>query len=507
MKEYYDNDLTNEIEDLIINKRLDTAKEKIDDYLQKYPHERKIKSIILKYYIATDELDKAYEYALDNKDTTFRTKQLYILFYKEYGRLLVKLNKFEEAEEVLKEAIDYTGEDNHSFVTLLGTAYSMNNQYEKAVELYKKHENFQNKNDLNISLCKIYYVNNKYEEAIICANKTDDHNLKSMQLKKKYYYLGKSYLMLGKNNEALENLKKVLTTKDDYYYKAYFLIARIYTFQGKFIEASHICDEFIKANRCGSSVTNLMSDIYGALNNPDRMHNSFMFLDPREEDYKQGKICFECLDFEQAIKYFEKYLLNKFKPHEEEVKYYLILANFKCQRYQECLKLIYEYGKNDEHQKDLRRIEFYSKYKLGEEVYPISYTSTQMIKYSEYAAYSHITEKHLGVGFGTSISNRDFFKDIKKYLTKDRYNPNYSLDAYELKFEDFKDYIYSYSITNDRLVVICVPNTNHILTIYPDNGNYTINDDLDIEESDLKKNKKILSRTEKFNQKYAKFMK
>ena len=517
MKEHYDNDLIRDIETQIKMKRYDLAKEKLDEYIQLYPNEKRIKSVVLRYYQKVGDYETALQYAQDNIKSSFGKKNMYALFLKEYAYVLNHFKRYDEAIQLLEDAINRMGGEITLLITTLGSIYSKNGEVQKAEQLFKKYENQHNKHDLNETLAMIYSLNGNCEAAIETAKKTDDIYLNEIQKKRKYYCLGKAYNMLFKKEtdefkkiELLEkaeaSYRKALSKKDDYYYKSYYALAYLYYQVGRLLEAQTICEEIIKDNRGGENVNNLYCSICDELNNSERLIDTKTFKDPKEKVYSQSIICYEAKDFDKASYYLSHYLELNGKTHEIEAKHLLILCALKLGKYKDCLDLMYEYGDFDpKHEKEYSRIKYFCKYMLGEELNAISYTAEQINHYSEASALNHIKIKHLSKEFGVSISDWRFLKQIKGELTKDKLNPYYAFDVYELKFDDYEGLLYKYNVNLEKLIVVCIPNTKKILTMFPSKAEILM-DELDIDDNDIKKKNNTRSRVDKFNQKYAKCM-
>ncbi len=504
MKEYYDNDKLAKIKEFLDTNKLELAKELIDEYRILYPDDGMIKYLTVRYYNKTQQYEEAYNYCLDQIGIKFRTNRIMSHFYCEFSRALIALGQLEEAIGYLEYAVDYTKGRENRLVCELISAYSMSGDYQSAVKAAEKYKSFGNSNALELTMAKIHYIHSEYGLSIKSALDIDDTSIKNTQLQKKYYILGKAYLEIGDYENAIESLKKVLVVKNDHYYLAYFLIAKLYATQGNLLESARILEEMVKDNRAGVDVNNLLCDVYGALNNPDRLSNIQKYMSPQEKEYQDGKMCFEQLDFLSSIKHFENYINNPGKLYENEVRYLLILARFKAGQYRECLDDIYAYNANEKEAKEILRMTYYCKYKLGEAESKPNYTPMQIFNYSQKEAAKHISGRHLGTDFEKYISYPRLFELISKDLTPDKINPYTSFDKYELDIEKYRNYIGDFKKEYQILTVICLPGTRNILTFYVDEK--TNDDDLEITEGDLNKKKKTLSRIDKFNQKYSQFV-
>ena len=504
MKEYYDNDLLQRIKTSIDFGKFDLAKSLIDEYKEKYPDDGMIKYLTVRYYNFTKQYEKAYNYCFDQIGTKFRTNRIMSHFYCEFSITLLALGLNEEAVNYLEYAVNYTNGEENRLICQLLDAYSINGEYQKAIQVAQKYKNYDNESEINLAMTKIHYLNSEYELSIKCALETNDSKIKNTQIQKKYYNLGKSYYEIGDQEEAIKAFKKVLILKNDYYYLAYFLLAKIYVSQNNLEEAARILEDIVKANRGGTDVNNLLSNVYGALNNPDRLTNINKYLNPKVIEYEKGKMCFEQLDFLSAIKHFENYINNHGTDYKKEVLYLLILSRFKANQYRQCLDDIYAYNASENQAKDILRMTFYCKFKLNEAEVTPNYTPMQIFNYDPKLASNHISGRHLNIDFEKYISYERLFEIIKKDLTPDKLNPYAAFDKYELDLKKYSNYIRDYNSESTILNVICLPGTSNILTIYTDEK--TEDDDLEITQSDLNKKKKALSRIDKFNQKYSQFV-
>ena len=505
MKEYYDNEKLALIKNYLDASKFDLAKELIDEYQILYPNDGMLKYLTVKYYNMTKQFKEAYIYCMDQIGIKFRNDRIMAHFYCEFAIDLIALERYEEAIGYLEYAVGYTNGSEKKLVSKLLILYSLNGDYQNAIQAADKYKNFSNENEIDLTMSKIHFYNEEYGLCIKCGLNVRDSELKKTQLQKKYYILGKAYIEFEDYDNAIESLKKVLIIKNDHYYLAYFLIARLYAMQGNLEEAARMLEEMVKDNHAGIEVNNLLCDIYGVLNNPDRLSNVRKYMNPKEIEYQNGKMCFEQLDFLSAIRHFENYINNHGTVYKKEVLFLLILSRFKAGQYRQCLDDIYAFDGTKKQSKEILRMTYYCKYKLGEAEENPNYTPMQIFNYSAREAANHISGRHLGTDFVKYISYPRLFELLAKDLTMDKINPYSSFDKYELDIDKYRNYIGDFKKEYKTLTVICLPGTRNILTLYIDE-NSDCDNDLEITNEDLNKGKKTLSRIDKFNQKYSKFV-
>ena len=503
MKEYYDNDLLSEIRYNITNKKFDVAKIKIDEYIKKYPNDGMIKVLLMQYYNNTNQQQEACNLGYEQIGVKFREDKIFAGMYREFAVALEALDRIDEAISYLEYAVSQTNGKISFIIAELAKMYSKNQEPDKAIKILNDNMNYRNENDYYLVMAKVYLTNNDYQLSIDVASKANDSKLKANQIQKKYYTIAQSYFSLGELESALQNFKKVLTIKTERYYISYYTMARIYALQGKFQDAANICEELLKLKRGGTDVKSLLNDVYQAMDKPNGSLNISKYISPTEEDYRNGKYCIEQFDYLSALNHFNKYLEKKGKFHENEVLFLIILCKFKLGKYRECLDEIYTFNPSDEQVNDITRMKFYCKCVLNELGQEQTYTTIQVANYSEENALNHVNQRHILSDFNKYISFKRLFEIVRTDLTKDKLDPYAPFDRYELDLEKYENYIEKLNLNCNKLTVICLPNTKNILTMFT---NVQKEDDLDISEANLNVKKKTLSRTEKFNQKYAKFV-
>ena len=490
MKKYYDIDLISDIDYAIDRKMFDAAKKKIFDYQELYPNDTRIKISILKYYNAIRDYQSALNYALDNLNANFRDNQSYAKFYCEFAACLIALKKYEEAIKYLNNAVRMTGGKYYHIIYMLAEAYSLNGQFERAVNLYIKYMDEKNCDYYYLNLSKLYFLNKDYKQSILFGNKSRDVNLKNLQIQKKYYYLGKSSFELHRYEDAEKYLKKVLSVKNVRYYSAYFALAKIYYRTGRIEEATSICEEMTKNNVADSGVYNLLSKLYGSSKNIAKANELLDHYDNDEKEYYMGDLALKTFRYEDAINHFTKYLESNDDYHNEKAFYKIIVAKFRLGLYEEVLDLIEKFSsENMTLMQDVKRMKFYSKNVLGQEIYPESYVGKQIINYSEKEAVAHVFYRHvLNKGFKDGVDLKKLFVDVKDMLNKDKLCVVSAFDVYRLDINNLGD---DKNKTYNTLEVICLPNTSNILTMYPNTCSNIENDELDINNNDFKKEKKV----------------
>ena len=219
--------------------------------------------------------------------------------------------------------------------------------------------------------------------------------------------------------------------------------------------------------------------------------------------------------FEEAISDL-KYILNI------QIDVYaldeLFFTYYYLNKYSEALELLpvlYSYGNIK--QSSLRIIELIMKKQLGIEM-PIvmvdkcEYIKSQVLDYSSQSAIKHILEhktdnednEYVTSYFKENINIEYLFKTIRENIKKcEKLNACETLDVYILSVSNVG---YDKNNVCNYVKVVVIPNTDHIVTMYPiDNISNDCINNIDIDYDQIYKKKlkvKSISQIDKFNKRY-----
>ncbi len=209
---------------LIENKKFERAQEEINKYKGWNSHDLKHIGLQVKLYNELRDSKAAYEYGMYDVNMNFNDRFAYTLFIREFTMALVKVandiekenkenanKKYELATNLLIEAIRVTGGEVPKLIKQLADIYSIQDNYEMALELYDIYTKPENENFMNLHKLKLLYKTGRYEDCIELANGLFDVTIDIYQRQTKYFYIGESYFKLGDYEKAKANYRKALT--------------------------------------------------------------------------------------------------------------------------------------------------------------------------------------------------------------------------------------------------------------------------------------------------------
>ena len=486
-------------------------------------------------------------------------KDIYMKIY--YAMLLSRNEKYEEAkiilEKILKEknldknikffamsnyakinnilgnndvAIEYLNEiiNNSYFLELYSRAdlsriYTDLNEYEKAIDILTV-EDFNNQ-FLNNERARVYLTKNEYLKALKEINKEEDLKRIKSQLENiderviiqdKNLLLGKIYFNLKNYFLAEKHLRCAMTRKNrNNFWKAYLYLGKVKLKQNEFNDAIRIFDEIIKGpfsdNKIKDKVNKLKirtyikkMDFFSAselINNLKDLNEKSLFLIKMEiakYNFLEAENLIQKITINESTELYVDYLylkiiiyfrLNKINEFNELYNKFINMERPKIFEYifeVNLLKLIVDSNNNIEFKKRTN----------------YTYLENQAMKYSKTSALRHIIKHHFTDAyvsyFNNDINVENLFETISNKFSDslkicDEYQDKYIIDYPNVGYD------LDGNICN-QLVVICIPNTHNIVTMYPKKG-----DLIKIEDRKQEKNKtyKRESQIDKFLRKYG----
>ena len=172
-----------------------------------------------------------------------------------FGRSKSPGKDMQRAFELAQKTIELTDDSIGEPHSLLGFLYSINRQYEKAIEEAEKAVTLSpNSAEIRRHMALIYNYVGRREEAITAAKQAIRLNPHPPP----YYFqiLGEALLMAGQYEEAIEAYKKGLHV-DPKHASSMWGLAMAYALLGREKEAKAIVEEFLMMARPGFSVKSL----------------------------------------------------------------------------------------------------------------------------------------------------------------------------------------------------------------------------------------------------------
>ena len=528
-KKYSSNEskeLINEIKYNIRLNRLDTALSLVEDYLYNDPNNNYVlgyKAMILDKLGNTKESISICENILRKNDLTKRDK-LFIM--SQYANFLSKLENKELAIHYYERVINES--DNIELVARgkLSLLYTDDKRYNDALNILRV-EGFNNM-FLNIKRANVFVAQDKYNDALYSI-KEKEYNNKDIKLYEKLedayieqerdYLCGHIFFKQGKFNLAMSYLTQATNIKKrTLYFKATIDIARINILRGKIDDAINICEELKKGSNSdyyNRIIDEVIAKAYTRKNDYKKALEQYNNIDTDEKNrnLNLGKIELLKGNFKKAEEYYSSLnvQLDDINVYYEEF-YRLALIKFRLKKYDEVEEILDIFELNMQKYEitnikyELDRIRLYINLLKNNSVdsYKMTYSEKQILSYNEKEAIKHIINHHVdkvkASRFNDNINIEELIKDVKNKLTKDNVTYDSLFDKYVLKYRDI-----GYGMDNEsihQLMVLTLPNTKDIITMYPCVGTESIFTLEELEEKPKPKVKR-LSQIEKFNMKYG----
>ena len=510
-----------QIKRLIMSRNYRMAQIELENYHNKYPNDEEAifyDALLLKSRIIDEqetkkeELEDAFDIFFDiyEKKGIMSYNALY-----EMGRIRAFQNDFDCAISCFSKLLKESPYENNEFAAIaLAKLYWKKGQTRKAKEVLKKEQRKTNNKYIVLELAKIEFkVNNKKEaKKLIETLPKEESNFyrKVLCLKGRIAAQEKNY------KQALTYLKESLGTKKDLiYWSAILEMAKIYEKENRIEEALELCLCLKNHQQAfDGELTITLGSIYERLGRKDDARNCYQEiaegtsisfinraylklgqLEMRDHNYKEAKKWLTMLAESKLLLSINAYLNLAYIAIREE-------------DYDTCYQLIEKATKlelNKELQKSLEKIKLYADIKTKKKISKenMSYSEQQMLNYSEKKAIDYIKKHH------TENASQEFLSEVKIedifYSSKEKIKlitPNISCltDNYTLTMPNIG---YDNGMVTNQIKVICLPNTDSIISIYP-----TSEEDITEEVIETKKTKKKTiqrkSQIEKFNAKYKK---
>lgn len=504
----------------------DKALSLINEYLNDYPNEYRVldyKALVLLKLRRIDESKQLLFSFLDNRDIS---KRDYIFGRFVLAKAYVYEGDLESAKIIYEEGIAESDYLEIKPRTELSRIYCEENDYYKAFKILEI-PGFNNET-LNLQRARIKCSMGNYRGAIkefdreIIIDDGDNRNIEKYDekfyLQDKYYLIGHCLFNLKDYDNALKYLNMSLTYKTrSSYTKSIIDILKIKLDIG-------LLDDVISLGEDTLTINNIISDheiiirrlVATAYSKKQRYQKAEELYKNTDENKKEmvnySKILIAKGDFEEAERILSNYYdLDNIKVEDDfDGTYRYAFTKFKLNRYSDFLKLYEAYisyeGLSNVAKKNivyLKRMKLLLDIKnnITIEDREYTYSEKQIINYDRDLAVDHVIDHHVINPtynyFKPDVDISKLFEEILPLLDKKYLHYNGVFDNYIIRYNDIG---YDDDGVINEMIVITIPETTNIITMYPSRGL----DNFDVEEEDknVKKHSKRLSQIDKFNKKY-----
>ncbi len=249
--------------------------------------------------------------------------------------VLMKLERHEEAEDVVKEALALEPE-NIEALTMLAQVLNSQKKSMEAIEVYERVIKADPGNDsLRLHLSVLLASTGDLDRAEDVIEPASDDVIRASG----YYYIGVLASGMDKLKLAKRALKKSIEINPALD-ASYQYLGIIEQKDGKFRKAEQYYLKALEINHVNSGVLENLSQLYMDTDKPEKaleMELELSKIEPGNADpmRKMGLIHMNLQQFEQAAVQFEKVL--ELEPNDMEFRYYLAAALEEMQRFEEAL--------------------------------------------------------------------------------------------------------------------------------------------------------------------------
>lgn len=517
-------ELVNKIKYNMKLNRFDTALSLIEEYLSFRPNNYYIlgyKAMALYRIGKKDDALNLFERILNERDISKRD-ELFIM--SQYANILSTFDislAIYYYEKVIEES-DYL-----ELVARgkLSTLYSNEKRYDDAINILKI-DGFNNK-FLNVKRATVYLDKSDFKKALRSLKKpeyNDGFDIKE-NFEDEYIAQDECYIRgyINYKKGDFDNALKYLTEatcnkKRNVYFKAAINIAKISILKGNFDEAINYCEEIKK--QCPSEfffkiIDETLAKAYAKKNDYKKAEQQYKKIetDEKHKNINLGKLELIKGNFEKAEEYLSIIDIKNIDVNiNYDYLYRLALVKIRLKKYDEAKEILKLFDTNKKSievvglMKEINRMNIYLKTQLNEPIKyeQLSYSGKQINSYNEEDALNHIIENHVYNEekslFNEDIDVKELFKNVKELLTKDKVVYEFLFDKYIINYRNI-GYNQNKEIVH-QLLILTVPDTKDIITMYPLDGTESIFTLEELEEKDKPKVKR-LSQIEKFNMKYG----
>lgn len=468
--------------------------------------------------------EEAYNIAKEAyENNRFHNVQASIDAARYYSKLLIILEKYDEAERVLLKALDNNRKGSLDYLSMktvyiLIQLYIDLNDYDKALSLidrFLEDVNVNDKDELLVKKGMIYRSLGRLHEAVELLETVNGKQGKSLTTQDKFLCLGETYYDLYKIKgdpeylqKAEESTKKALNIKNIDYYFAIQTLANICYRKHDYEQALQYCNTVIEKKETPLVTEECSNDAYKVA--------SYVYL--KNGDIEKAKEYIECI----TNKIDHDFLLAKYyyglKEYDECIKLLCPvlcectedeIPNFASQfidcyvrkgdldRAKYFVQCLY-----DDLNVDYKK-RFYALYRKNKGIRTFiergdQYTIQQIKDYSEELAIEHIINNHVDEGFGYFDDKQEVRKALefaREKIKTMNYIPTNLMDKYLIKDKDMEGKQFG---DCNGMVAIALMGTNDITTLYPISSCRS-----SYKSEQESKDIKVRSGLDRFNQRYG----
>lgn len=479
----YNDKKLNEIKILIKKNMVSQAKTAIDKYREEYPNDNQIKFydglLLMKTAtIQKEESSKLFDIAFDIFTEVYEEKEIMSdqSLY-EMGMIKVYINDFDCAIACFTKLISESSYDQTFAVIELAKCYQKKGKTTKAKEVLKEKLKSSDNKYIILALAELELQTKNSKEARRLVGLIEEEQ--SNFYRKVLYIKGKLATVEQEYNKAYTYLTQAQgTKKDNVYWLSQLELAKLY----------EKLERTADARKCYQAATRNSSAVFS-----NEGYLNLGLLEMKEQNFQSAK------------KYLQKAAASNLVL---SIKAYFSLAYIAIreEEYDTCYNIIEKLETKDlnfELERSLKKLKLYTDKKVGKPIpkQDYKYTEKQIVDYSEDKAIKYIGELHtendaLSV-FGDDININTLFYQVKANIKNITPNISSLLDEYILTVPNVG---YGPTGATDKIKVLCLPNTDSIITMYPINQNGS----KPVEEERPKAAIKRMSQIEKFNARYGK---
>lgn len=500
------------IKNLVKKNKLSKAISEVNKFIYEYPDDYYGKFVAASIYDKLGDTKKAEELYIEV--TKGNAKNCYSA-YVELGKINESNCNLEKAEYYYLQAVENSPYEEIYAIRSLARVYRQLENYYMAEETIKKLPDTYD-TYYKLEMAKIKRESNDIIAASILLSEietvTDSELNREIFLEKAR--VEKEFNCFEQANIYLDKAKD--DKVDIIYWKCKYEEAEMAYQNENYQEAEQILDEIMQ-NKVfiGERVTLLsaktyekQSKIQGAKNKYKIATNSSIKKIKKEATFSLAEIYLEEGNFPKAREYYSELLDDKM--YKKTVYYRIIAISIREKKYQEANFYLNKIKNMDENNKQEEQFIMTETY-LNSVIYPTkkqlgtNYINNQIINYDPIKALNKIksSAKTEDYTFYSHIDLDELFLTIPERLkTKDRIN-SAIMDIYDL---DYPNIGHNKSRNINTLRVILIPNTNHIIALYPCEANNLKDlikkEQPQVQQKEENKVKKLESPLEKFIKKY-----
>lgn len=520
MKKYtanHDSKKIQNIYQLLNDGKLAIAFREIKNYMENYPTDDLglltyadcLLKMIDKKIGATSNYQEIEEMCLQviNKESKFKGSAYEIL-----GKSKLKQHDTKSAEIYLKNALAL---GNNRVINSLLSVLLTNQKHQETLDMINSIDDSYYDNDTLLLKASALYHLDQYEEGLNVINQIDLSNLPK-ETSTYYYYIGrkaKLYMAMDRDEEA-QQLLETYIKQSSIYNKNHCLLVDSYLKRRKVKEAYLLCKDIME--HAGDSVklyTRVsLGNVYREMGNFNKAKEEYLkAIDPCNS---KGRILASYIslgelsliegDYEQARRYFQKIDITNIK-YKVRRTIYLAIVELKSQNISKAYKMLSKINTHDI-PSDLQILYHHTKnvvmHEMGKQVEEEDYFTRQLAHYSKKSAIKHIEKYHKKNSsiafFERGIPTYSLLNLAPTLLESGIRVENRAVEKYLVPYQNVG---YCNGKLTDYMEVVMLPETTHVLTMYP--VNHLSEEELQKEVKQAFQKKKMPSRIAKFNARYG----